>query len=132
MDFVELSLSAAGGIASIGVAGAIAGAPIQVVFDTLLPKAVADAFLRLLSAAVFFGAMLPAIGLMSRGYGYESEVSKNIDWFQTFYSSFALGGMTVLSILGVTCFTTLVLHVGLVRARIEAGAGEPASGAREK
>jgi hypothetical protein len=122
MALLHLMVWFLGAIGTAALSYLVVGKAITIILTEALPDKVARAFDRITIAGMFLVATLAGVGFLSKGYpGYAKSPETEFDWFATFYNAAAYSGTAILSFLGIFCFTCLVLHVGLVRAKITAG-----------
>lgn len=99
----------------------ILGGPLSVILSELIPDPVGAAFNRLIMSGMFFVSLLGGVGISPRPFSYYNEPDTISYWCYAFYNSLAASGCAVFAYLGVICFACLVLHAGVVRAKIAAG-----------
>jgi hypothetical protein len=119
MSIAHLFVLFAGAWGAALLAYLVTKSAFEVIFSEALPGDVSRAFSRLTFAGMFVISTLGGVGFLSKGYrGYPEAPETTFDWFAALYNATASSGTAIISFLGVIGFMCLVLHVGLVRAKL--------------
>lgn len=99
--------------------------PLAILLKGLIHESIATAFAKVIHWGLLIISILAGVGFPAKEYSYGSAgrswpavPSDSIEWFILIYKSAAAAMVGISSVLGVVLFTCLVLHVGLVRAKL--------------
>lgn len=85
----------------------------------LLPEKVSRAFHRLICIGLVSVSLLSGVGFLEQlFYAYRQGPAGVFGWFATFYAALATAMGAVTAYIGAIGLVCLILHVGIVRARL--------------
>ena len=110
-----------GAIVTASVATLVFWKPLATILHEALPEKVARAFSLVFAVGIFVIALHSGVGPGARS-GYDSRaLDSSINFVAEVYSSVYFSSIALFSYFSVLFFVLLVCHVGLTRARIDAG-----------
>ena len=101
--------------------------PLAIIFQKFFEDDLVRAFQRIIYFGLFISSLAAGVGFPKKVYQYHNHKGgfawpKNpetaVEWFLFVYRSVMASSIAMASVLAVVIFVSLVLHVGLVRAKL--------------